>query len=99
LWSRIGTPFVGYSDIFSFNNPNGMCETCSGLGYVEDISLEELLDFEKSLNEDAIRLPSFRPDSLRGKRCLYSGLLDNDKKLKHYHKKELDTLLYTKPTK
>ena len=21
LWSRIGEPFVGYSDIFSFNNP------------------------------------------------------------------------------
>lgn len=99
LWSRIGTPFVGYSDIFSFNNPKGMCETCSGLGYVEDINLEELLDFEKSLNEDAIRFPSFRPDSWRGKRYLYSGLFDNDKKLKHYNKEELDILLYTKPTK
>lgn len=32
LWSRIGTPFVGYSDVFSFNNPNGMCEHCQGLG-------------------------------------------------------------------
>ncbi|QQV52133.1 ATP-binding cassette domain-containing protein [Staphylococcus sp. 11-B-312] len=99
LWSRIGTPFVGYSDIFSFNNPKGMCETCSGLGYIEDINLEELLDFEKSLNEDAIRFPSFRPDSWRSKRYLYSGLFDNDKKLKHYTKEELDTLLYTKPTK
>lgn len=99
LWSRIGIPFVGYSDIFSFNNPKGMCETCSGLGYIEDINLEELLDFEKSLNEDAIRFPSFRPDSWRGKRYLYSGLFDNDKKLKHYTKEELDTLLYTKPTK
>ena len=99
LWSRIGTPFVGYSDIFSFNNLKGMCETCSGLGYIEDINLEELLDFEKSLNEDAIRFPSFRPDSWRGKRYLYSGLFDNDKKLKHYTKEELDTLLYTKPTK
>ncbi|WP_145395382.1 ATP-binding cassette domain-containing protein [Staphylococcus cohnii] len=99
LWSRIGTPFVGYSDIFSFNNPKGMCETCSGLGYIEDINLEELLDFEKSLNEDAIRFPSFRPDSWRGKRYLYSGLFDNDKKLNHYTKEELDTLLYTKPTK
>lgn len=55
LWSRIGEPFVGYSDIFSFNNPKGMCETCSGLGYVEDIDLNELLDFDKSLNEDAIK--------------------------------------------
>lgn len=99
LWSRIGEPFVGYSDIFSFNNPKGMCETCSGLGYIEDIDLNELLDFDKSLNEDAIRFPSFRPDSWRGKRYLYSGLFDNDKKLKDYSKIELDTLLYTEPTK
>lgn len=99
LWSRIGEPFVGYSDIFSFNNPKGMCDTCSGLGYVEDIDLNELLDFNKSLNEDAIRFPSFRPDSWRGKRYLYTGLFDNDKKLKDYTQEELNTLLYTKPTK
>lgn len=42
-----------------------MCETCSGLGYVEDIDLNELLDYDKSLNEDAINFPSFRPDSWR----------------------------------
>lgn len=99
LWSRIGKPFVGYSDIFSFNNPKGMCETCSGLGYVEDIDLNELLDYDKSLNEDAIKFPSFRPDSWRGKRYLYTGLFDNDKKLKDYTKEEMDTLLYTEPTK
>lgn len=99
LWSRIGKPFVGYSDIFSFNNPKGMCETCSGLGYVEDIDLNELLDFNKSLNEDAICFPSFRPDSWRGKRYLYSGLFDNDKKLKDFTKEELNTFLYAKPMK
>ncbi|WP_438936269.1 ATP-binding cassette domain-containing protein [Staphylococcus pseudintermedius] len=99
LWSRIGTPFVGYSDVFSFNNPNGMCEHCQGLGYVEDIDLNELLDFDKSLNEGAIRFPSFKPDSWRGKRYRYSGLFDNDKKLKDYTKEELDTFLYTEPTR
>lgn len=99
LWSRIGAPFVGYSSVFSFNNPSGMCESCQGLGYVEDIDLNELLDFDKSLNEDAIKFPSFSPDSWRGKRYLYSGLFDNDKKIKDYSKKELDTFLYTKPKK
>lgn len=98
LWSRIGEPFVGYSDVFSFNNPNGMCETCQGLGYVEDIDLNELLDYDKSLNEGAIRFPSFKPDSWRGKRYRYSGLFDNDKKLKDYTDAEMDTFLYTKPT-
>ena len=99
LWSRIGEPFVGYSSVFSFNNPSGMCPTCQGLGYVEDIDLNELLDYDKSLNEDAIKFPSFRPDSWRGKRYLYSGLFDNYKKLKDYTKEELDTFLYTKPKK
>src|SRR5690625_1812421 len=41
LWSRLGSPFVGYSSVFSFNNPNGMCEACQGLGYVEDIDLKD----------------------------------------------------------
>ena len=99
LWSRLGTPFVGYSTIFSFNNPGGMCERCQGLGYVEDIDLGELLDFDRSLNEDAIRFPSFRPDSWRGKRYLYSGLFDNDKKLRDYTDEEMETFLYTKPKK
>ena len=89
LWSRVGAPFVGYSNVFSFNNPSGMCERCQGLGYVEDIDLDELLDFDKSLNEDAIKFPSFRPDSWRGKRYLYSGLFDNDKKLKDYTEEEM----------
>src|SRR5699024_12661147 len=62
LWSRVGEPFVGYSNVFSFNNTSGMCERCQGLGYVEDIDLNELLDFNKSLNEDAIKFPSFRPE-------------------------------------
>ena len=98
LWSRIGKPFVGYSDIFSFNNPKGMCETCSGLGYVEDIDLNELLDYDKSLNEDAIKF--LHLDLIVGeKRYLYTGLFDNDKKLKDYTKEEMDTLLYTEPTK
>ncbi|MEB8068121.1 excinuclease ABC subunit UvrA [Mammaliicoccus fleurettii] len=99
LWSRVGEPFVGYSSVFSFNNPSGMCERCQGLGYVEDIDLNELLDYDKSLNEDAIKFPSFRPDSWRGKRYLYSGLFDNDKKLKDFTKEEMDTFLYTKPKK
>ncbi|MFB9860193.1 ATP-binding cassette domain-containing protein [Salinicoccus siamensis] len=99
LWSRIGEPFVGYSNVFSFNNPSGMCQRCQGLGYVEDIDLDELLDYDKSLNEDAIKFPSFRPDSWRGKRYLYSGLFDNDKKLRDYTDEEMETFLYTKPTR
>ncbi|QIH74791.1 ATP-binding cassette domain-containing protein [Macrococcoides canis] len=99
LWSRIGTPFVGYSMDFSFNNTNGMCPRCEGLGYVEDIDLNELLHYDRSLNEDAINFPSFAPTSWRGKRYVYSGLFDNDKKLKDFTKEEMDTFLYQEPKK
>ncbi|WP_322770888.1 excinuclease ABC subunit UvrA [Staphylococcus epidermidis] len=99
LWSRVGEPFVGYSDAFSFNSPNGMCETCEGLGYIEDINLNELLDWDKTLNEGAIDFPSFGPDKERGKAYRDSGLFDNDKKLKEYTKEELDLFLYQEPIK
>ncbi|MCG2096131.1 excinuclease ABC subunit UvrA [Staphylococcus epidermidis] len=99
LWSRVGEPFVCYSDAFSFNSPNGMCETCEGLGYIEDINLNELLDWDKSLNEGAIDFPSFGPDKERGKAYRDSGLFDNDKKLKDYTKEELDLFLYQEPIK
>src|SRR5699024_4647464 len=99
LCTTLGSPRAGYSRVSSLNNPDGMCEACQGLGYVADIDLNELLDFDRSLNEDAIKFPSFRPDSWRGKRYLYTGLFDNDKKLRDYTEEEMDIFLYTKPKK
>lgn len=94
LFSRMGTPFVGYSDTFSFNNPQGMCEECQGLGIVRNFQMNQLLDTEKSLNEGAILFPTFYPGGVRWKRYVHTGLFDNDKKLKDYTGDELDTLLY-----
>lgn len=37
LFSRVGKPFVGYSDSFSFNHPSGKCERCEGLGVVTEL--------------------------------------------------------------
>ncbi len=94
LFSRIGRPFAGYSDVFSFNNPQGMCKTCQGLGVVQDFQIDALLNREKSLNEGAIRFPTFQPGGVRWKRYVTTGLFDNDKKVKDYTPEELDTLLY-----
>ncbi|WP_434304863.1 ATP-binding cassette domain-containing protein [Clostridium botulinum] len=93
LFSRIGKPFVGYSDAFSFNNPTGMCMHCDGLGKVDSINIDKLLDKNKSLNEGAILFPTFKPGGWRLKRYIHSGLFDNDKKIKDYNEKELDLLL------
>ncbi|MEI5995090.1 hypothetical protein [Candidatus Enterococcus mansonii] len=99
LFSRFGQPFVGYSDLFSFNSPNGMCKTCTGLGYVTKFLLEELLDYERSLNDGAICFPTFEPGSYRWKRYVDSGLFDNDKALKDYSQDELNLLLYSEEIK
>lgn len=94
LFSRFGNPFVGYSDVFSFNNPQGMCPECEGLGKSKALNIDRLIDREKSLNEGAILFPTFRPGDFRWKRYVSTGLFDNDKKLKDYMEDEMDTLLY-----
>lgn len=94
LFSRIGKPFIGYSDIFSFNNPAGMCGYCQGLGKIEEVDIERLLDKNKSLNEGAIRFPTFELGGWRLTRYIHSGFFDNDKKIKDYSDEEMELLLY-----
>lgn len=94
LFSRIGKPFIGYSDAFSFNLPQGMCPTCQGLGYVDDIDESQLIDPEKSLNQGAITFVSFAPDTWRWRRYATSGLFDNDKPIKDYTPAEYDLLMH-----
>lgn len=60
LFSRVGKPFVGYSDSFSFNHPQGSCPRCSGLGEIRELDIHKLVDFDKSLNdEDTIHYIAF----------------------------------------
>jgi excinuclease UvrABC ATPase subunit len=93
LFSRVGEPFVGYSNVFSFNDPEGMCQHCQGIGTEQTVNIDHLIDTSKSLNEGAITFPAFEPGGYRWKRYAYSGLFDNDKKLGDYSAGEWDTLL------
>ncbi|HBK31932.1 MAG TPA: daunorubicin resistance protein DrrC [Porphyromonadaceae bacterium] len=94
LFSRIGHPFVGHSTLFSFNNPQGMCPVCEGLGKTNVVDIDELIDKDKSLNEGAIHFPTFEPGGWRWTRYAYSGLFDNDKKIRDYSSEEWHNLLY-----
>lgn len=98
LFSRIGQPFVGYSNAFSFNDPTGMCPECKGVGYKVEIDLDKFLDRTKSLNDGAILFPTFAVGSWYWKSYVYSGMLDNDKKLEDYTAEEWNILLYGKGT-
>jgi excinuclease UvrABC ATPase subunit len=76
LFSRIARPTAGYSPAYSFNDPGGMCPRCEGLGVVDDIDLDALLDRSRSLREGAVRFPTFAPGTYRWKRLIHAGLVD-----------------------
>ena len=94
LFSRVGQPFVGYSDTFSFNHPQGSCPRCSGLGEIRELDIHKLVDFDKSLNdEDTIHYIAFHRGGWRWIRYAHSGLFDLDKKIRDYSPEELDLFL------
>ncbi len=94
LFSRIGKPFVGYSDVFSFNHPSGSCPRCAGLGEIRELDIHKLVDFNKSLNdEDTIHYIAFGKGGWRWIRYAHSGLFDLDKKIKDYSPEELELFL------
>ena len=94
LFSRVGKPFVGYSDSFSFNHPQGSCPRCSGLGEIRELDIHKLVDFDKSLNdEDTIHYIAFGKGGWRWIRYAHSGLFDLDKKIRDYSPEELDLFL------
>ncbi|HEY6406018.1 MAG TPA: excinuclease ABC subunit UvrA [Ktedonobacteraceae bacterium] len=93
LFSRIGKPYVGYANAFSFNDPQGMCLECNGLGRKIGIDPEALIDKTKSLNEGAVIAPGLA--NLERDIYARSGFFDNDKKIAEYTPEELDLLLYS----
>lgn len=40
---------------FSFNKPQGACETCTGLGTIHEADWNSLIDDEKSIPDGAVR--------------------------------------------
>ncbi len=91
LFSRIGEPSAGYSNAFSFNDPEGTCPGCSGIGRKTELDLGRFFDESKSLNEGAMLHPNFAVGSWYWKLYAQSVLFDNDKKLADYT--ETETLL------
>lgn len=94
LYSRIGTPYVGTASYFSFNNPNGMCKECFGIGKVMTVNVESKIDLEKSWNEGMADLTGFRIDNWYWKQYAQSGVIPLDKKYKDYTDEERNILLY-----
>lgn len=94
LYARIGTPYAGTASYFSFNDPNGMCKTCSGIGKIMDLDIERVIDPDRSWNEGMLRLPAFGVGNYYWKQYTGSGLFDLQKKYRDYSPEERQLLLY-----
>ncbi|NBD24755.1 ATP-binding cassette domain-containing protein [Paenibacillus glycinis] len=99
LFSRAGQPHVGPANLFSFNDPQGMCPECNGIGRRLGVDMVKALDMSKSLNEGAIMLPDYGVNGWEWNMVVQSGSYDLDKKLSDYAEDELNRLLFAKARK
>lgn len=97
LYSRIGYPIYD-SAYFSFNNSKGACENCEGLGTELRPDLNKLIDFNKALNEGAVKHRTWKVGSRYYNIQKAINYFDMDKKIKDYTEEELNKLLYEKAT-
>jgi excinuclease UvrABC ATPase subunit len=93
VFSRLGTPTVPHALALSFNDPTGMCPECEGLGRVSRIDIDALVDRTKSLEEGAIRFPTFYVGSYNWLTFRKSEFFDVKKPLKKYTKEEWNKFL------
>ncbi|MGX9758905.1 ATP-binding cassette domain-containing protein [Clostridioides difficile] len=99
LYSRFGSEYIGNANMFSFNDVNGMCPDCHGLGKKLIPNMKHILDMSKSLNDGAILLSGFGVGSWHWNIFAESGYFDIDKKICNYSEKELEKFLYGEPEK
>ncbi|TCO62377.1 ATP-binding cassette domain-containing protein [Actinocrispum wychmicini] len=99
VFSRLGQPHAGTSTAFSFNQPDGMCPKCEGLGRTNTFDVSQLVDVAKSLNEGAVTVPGFNVDAWYMQTYIHSGFVDPDMKLADYTPRQWDDLMYKAPTK
>lgn len=94
IFSRIGIPHAGAAHTFSFNDPEGMCSDCDGIGRRIEPVFDKIIDLNLSLNEGAILFPTFDRDSWYFQAYEACKWFDLDLPLKKYSKDKLDLLLY-----
>jgi excinuclease UvrABC ATPase subunit len=94
IFSQVGEPHIGSSFRFSFNNPEGMCPACEGLGWRGELDLDELVDRSKSLNEGAITVPGFGTEQWYGQMFTRNPMFDADIKVAEFTEDQWQKFLY-----
>ncbi len=99
LFSRIGTPNIGPASYFSFNNPNGMCPNCSGIGKILDLDMKNLIEEDKTYDEGFFKLPAFKRDNYYWKVYRNPELFRTDVPWSTLSEEEKNILLFGSRTK
>lgn len=94
LYSRMGTPTLSAGH-FSFNRPIGACEKCRGLGVEYTVDPDDIIDWNKSLEEGAVHHSLFKPNSRYFNIIKAINFVDINKPIKNYTNDELNFLLYS----
>lgn len=94
LFSRIGSPSIGPASYFSFNNPNGMCPNCAGIGKLLDLDMKNLIEEDKTYDEGFFKLPSFGKGNYYWKVYRKPELFRTDIPWKDLSEEEKNILLY-----
>ena len=99
MFSRIGTPAVGPASYFSFNNPNGMCQTCAGIGKIMDLDITNVIEADKTYDEGFFNLPAFGNGNYYWKIYRRPEYFRTDVKWKDLTEEEQNILLYGSRTR
>jgi excinuclease UvrABC ATPase subunit len=83
----------------TFSRAGGMCPRCEGRGTVSDLDPAQLFDETKSLNEGALSVPGYKSGGWNYRMYTESGLVDPDKPIGRYTKKERKAFLHQEPTR
>jgi excinuclease UvrABC ATPase subunit len=99
MFSRVGKPSIGYANLFSFNDPAGMCPECNGMGRKMTMDREKTLDTSLSIDDGAIKLPGYDPGNIWGYGVMKAANVDTAKKLSDFTGAEMEELLHGQPRK
>ncbi|MGN0531808.1 MAG: ATP-binding cassette domain-containing protein [Eubacterium sp.] len=99
LFSRIGQPSVGPASYFSFNNPNGMCPTCAGIGKIMDFDINNLINPDNTYDQGIFNLPAFGKGNYYWKVYRRPEYFRTDVPWKDMTAEEQNILLYGSTTK
>jgi excinuclease UvrABC ATPase subunit len=92
LYSRVAVPNVGYSNAYGFNDPQGMCPECEGLGHTSQVDRSQLIDPDLTIEQGAITFPPFAVGNWYWRSYMAAPFFRNDVPVREFTEEELHGL-------